>query len=110
MPFVILSNVGAATTPWSISRFLAKIIHAVDRANLDLVDVDALQYAQRDLAACRTASPNLVIKLRLRMHALGANGENDVPAPHARLVCGSFRRYAVDDQAALNLVRRHTEP
>src|SRR5438270_806680 len=107
---VILSNIAAATTPWSVSRFLAKIIHAVDRADFDLADVYALQYAQRDLAAGRTSSPNFAIKLGLRTHPFGAHGENDVPALHARAVRGSFRRHPVDDQAALNLICRHAEP
>src|ERR1019366_6282458 len=99
----------ALITHFSISRLLAKIIHAVDRADLDLADVDTLQYAQRDLAAGRTTSPDLAIELRLRTHPFAANSENDIPALHARPVGGPFRRHAVNDQPALDLICRHSD-
>src|SRR5450631_838220 len=75
----------------SVRRLLPEIIELVHRPNLDLANIDALQQAQRDFAACRAARPQLAIELRLRSNALAADREDDVASLHAGDVRRTFR-------------------
>ena len=62
----------------SVRRFLPEIVEPIHRPDLDLVDVDSLQQAQRNFATRRAARPQLAIEVGLRTHALATDGQDDV--------------------------------
>ena|SRR5436309_3174754 len=61
-----------------IRRLLPEVVEAVDRAHFDVANIDALQHAQWDLAACRSAGPDFSVELGLRAHCFTAHRKDDV--------------------------------
>ena len=57
----------------SVRGLRAEVFDAIDRVDRELLDVHALQDAQRDVGPGGAAAPDLAVELRLRAHAVAAD-------------------------------------
>src|SRR5438045_2590697 len=94
----------------SVRRLRAEVLDAVDRVNGELLHVDTLQHAQRNVGARRAAAPHFAVELGLRAHAIAADAEDDVAHLDPGLLTGAVGRHARDHETTRHFVGRDTEP
>src|SRR5262249_45936097 len=90
----------------SVSRLRTEVVQPIHRVHGQFVHVAALQDAQRNVASSGTAAPELAVELRLRMHGIAADGQDDVSRANARAIGRSLGRHARDQETPLHLVGR----
>src|SRR5712691_6109984 len=83
---------GEPNIPGSVSRFFPEVLEAVDRVQLQLAQIDALQALERNVDAGRAQPPQLAVELLVALHGFAADSHHDVAPPDAGLVGRPLRR------------------
>src|SRR5258708_2761875 len=88
----------------------AEVLDAIDRVDSELLDVDTLEDAQRDIRPGGSAAPHFAVELRLRANAIPADAKDDVADLDSGQVPGALGRDARNDEPTLHLIGGDAEP
>ena len=72
--------------------------------DFDLANVDALQDAQRNVAAGGASAPDLPVEIRLRVNLFTPHGKDNVALLHAGTLRRTLWRHANHEQATLQFI------
>src|ERR1700674_2914990 len=94
----------------SVRRFQLEIIQTIDRLDLDVPFFLVLQHVERNRDAGPAHSPDLAIEIGEILRRFARYSDDDIAAPHPRLLRRTLGSPTVDDQALAHFLGGEPQP